>query len=113
MKLCPASKRSVAPGIPLALLALLAACGDGDRPRTPTEPPFVHPGPNRVWEAISEEAAGAVVGTLTWTLDHAEAIESLADWNPSAGSWLGSADERAGAPVPGGRPPRGCSSETK
>jgi len=87
MKLAPASKRSSAPGIPLALLLLLAACGDGDRPRTPTEPPFVHPGPNPVWEAISEEAAGAVVGTLTWALDHAEAIESLGDWNPATGSW--------------------------
>jgi len=87
MKLCPASKRSRAPGIPLALLLLFAACGDGDRPRTPTEPPFVHPGPNPVWEAISEEAAGAVVGTLTWALDHAGAIESLGDWNPATGSW--------------------------
>lgn len=99
MMLCPASKRSVAPGIPLALLALLAACGDGDRPRTPTEPPFIHPGPNPVWEAISEEAAGAVVGTLTWTLDHAEAIESLADWNPSTGSWQVTAALPLGQPA--------------
>lgn len=87
MSFSPASKRRADEALPLALLLLLCACGGGDRPRTPTEPLPSHPDPNPKWEAMAEESAGAVVGTLSWALENAGSVESLGDWDLTTGTW--------------------------
>jgi len=87
MSRSPASKRGAFRAFLLACLALLSACGDDRQPRTPTQPPVFDPDPNPTWEAMAEEAAGAVVGTLTWALENADSIESQGDWDPTTGSW--------------------------
>ncbi len=87
MSCSPASKRGAFRTLPLTCLVLLTACGDDPRPRTPTEPPVFDPDPNPTWEAMAEETAGAVVGTLTWALENADTIESQGDWDSTRGSW--------------------------
>lgn len=87
MSFSPASTRATLPGLSVAFLLFLVACGDDGRPRTPTEPPVFDPDPNPIWQAMAEETAGAVVGALTWALENADTIESQGDWDPTTGSW--------------------------
>lgn len=98
MSLSPVSTRNTFAALPVACLLFLVACGDGDRPRTPTQPPVFDPEPNPTWEAMAQEAAGAVVGTLSWALDNADAIEARGDWDPTTGSW------RVATALPFGQP---------
>lgn len=98
MSFSPASTRATLPGLSVAFLLFLVACGDDGRPRTPTEPPAVHPPPNPTWETIAEESAGAVVGALTWALENASSVESLGEWDPTVGVW------RVAAVLPFGQP---------
>lgn len=98
MSFSPASTRNTFPALAVAFLVLLVACGDGERSRTPTQPPLVHPPPNPTWEAMAEESAGAVVGALTWALENAGSVESLGEWDPTIGAW------RVAAALPFGQP---------
>lgn len=98
MSCSPASIRRASPALAVAFLLFPLACGDGDRPRTPTQPPVFDPEPNPTWEAMAEETAGAVVGTLTWALENADTIESQGYWDPTTGSW------RVATALPFGQP---------